>query len=182
MTQPGADPDAAQARQWRVRRQRRSTVTIIVVLLALAGAFYYASSYFTETAPTPSACTTEAPVSALTPKDVSVNVYNSTTRSGLAGAVAKVARTRGFKVKTVANDPLKKKIAQNAQIRFGPEGAESATLLRTHVPGAVLVNDKRKGDTVDLVVGNAWKSFGAVPVVPTPTQTLRPCPTVTVVG
>ena len=47
------------------------------------------------------------------------------------------------------------------------------------MPQAVLVNDKRKGDTVDLVVGHGWKSFGKVPVVPTPTQTLRQCPTVT---
>ncbi len=182
MTQPEIDPDAAQERQWRVRRQRRSTATIIVVLLALAGAFYYASTYFSETAPTPAACTTEAPVSALTPQDVSVNVYNATTRAGLAAAVAKDARTRGFKVKAVANDPLKKKIGQNAQIRFGPDGLESAKLLLTHVPGAVMLNDKRKGDTIDLVVGNRWKSFGKVPVAATPTQSLRPCPTVTVVG
>ena len=80
MTQPETDPEAAQERQWRVRRQRRSTATIIVVLLALAGAFYYASTYFKDTAPTPSACTTEAPVSELKPQDVSVNVYNATTR------------------------------------------------------------------------------------------------------
>ena len=48
------------------------------------------------------------------------------------------------------------------------------------MPQAVYVNDKRKGDTVDLVVGAAWKSFGKVPVTPTPTQTLRQCPTITV--
>ena len=52
--------------------------------------------------------------------------------------------------------------------------------MRTHVPGAVYFNDKRKGDTVDLVVGQAWRAFGKEPVVATPTQTLRQCPTITV--
>jgi hypothetical protein len=164
-------------RTYRVRRQRRSTIVIVVVLLSLAGAFYYASTYFRDTTPTPGPCTTEVPVAPLTPEDVSLNVYNSTSRKGLAASVAKTATDRGFKVKAIGNDPKNATIKQVAQVRFGPEGADSAKLVKSHVPQAVLVNDKRKGDTVDLVVGNAWKSFGKVPVVPTPTQTLRQCPT-----
>jgi len=80
----------------------------------------------------------------------------------------------------VGNDPKDAGVKQVAQIRFGPEGAASARLVKAHVPQAVYLNDKRKGDTVDLVVGAAWKSFGKVPVVATPTQTLRQCPTITV--
>ena len=116
----------------------------------------------------------------LQPPDVSLNVYNSTSHRGLAAAVAKTATERGFKVKAVGNDPVKATITQTAQIRFGAEGAASAQLVKSHVPQAVLVDDKRKGDTVDLVVGQAWKNFGKVPVIPAPTQTLRQCPTVTV--
>jgi hypothetical protein len=113
---------------------------------------------------------------------VSLNIYNSTDRRGLAAAVARSATTRGFKVKAIGNDPKGATIKQVAQIRFGPEGAASARLLKTHVPQAVYLNDKRKGDTIDLVVGQAWKSFGKVPVVATPTQTLRQCPTITIEG
>ena len=167
-------------RSYRVRRQRRATIVIVVVLLGLAGAFYYASTYFRDTAPKPQPCTTEVPVAPLTPEDVSLDVYNSTNRAGLAAAVAKQAGTRGFKVKAVGNDPKGFTVAQVAQIRLGPAGEASAKLLRTHVPQAVLVDDKRKGDTVDLVVGQAWKGFGKVPVIVTPTPTLLPCPTVTV--
>src|SRR5689334_6612901 len=167
-------------RPYRRRRQRRATIVIAVVLLGLAGAFYYASTYFRDTAPKPQPCTTEVPVAPLTPRDVSINVYNSTNRNGLAAAVAKQAGARGFKVKAVGNDPKGQSVKQVAQIRFGPEGEASAKLLKTHVPQAVLVNDKRKGDTIDLAVGRSWKAFGKVPVVVTPTQTLRPCPTVTV--
>ena len=169
-------------RKYRVRRQRRSAIVIAIVLLSLGGAFYYASTYFRDTTPRPGPCTTEQPVDPLRPSDVSLNVYNSTNRQGLAGAVAKTARERGFTVKVISNDPKNAGVKQVAQIRFGPEGAASARLLKLHVPQAVYVNDKRKDDTVDLVVGRAWKSFGKVPVIPTPTQTLRQCPTITVEG
>ncbi|MFM6847720.1 MAG: LytR C-terminal domain-containing protein [Terrabacter sp.] len=172
----GQDPD----RTYHVRRQRRSVIVIALVLLSMAGAFYYASTYFRDTTPKPGPCTTVPPQQALTPQDVSLNVYNSTNRAGLAKTIASAAGDRGFKIKAVANDPKKARIKQVAQIRFGPDGAASARLVRAHVPGGVLVNDKRKGDTVDLVVGQAWKAFGKVPVEAAPTQTLRQCPTVTV--
>lgn len=168
--------------RFRVRRQRRSTVVVIVVLLSLAGAFYYASSYFRATAPKPGPCTTVAPASPLEPADVSLNVFNATNRNGLASAAAKTAIARGFQVKAVGNDPKDASIKQTAQIRFGPKGAASAKLVARHVPGSVQVNDKRTTDTVDLVLGNAWKAFGAPPAVATPTATLPQCPTVTVVG
>ena len=167
-------------RGYRVRRQRRSVIVIAVVLLALAGAFYYTSTYFRASEPQAGPCTTEPVVVPLRPSDVSLNVYNATKRAGLAAAASKTARDRGFKVKVVGNDPKKATIKQNAQVRFGPEGQASAKVVIAHGPGAVGVNDKREGDTVDLVLGNAWKNFGAAPAVVTPTQTLRPCPTVTV--
>ncbi|GAB3886839.1 LytR C-terminal domain-containing protein [Terrabacter terrigena] len=179
---PDAARDAAQDadRTYHVRRQRRSAIVIALVLLSMAGAFYYASTYFRDTTPKPGPCTTVPPQQALTPQDVSLNVYNSTSRAGLAKTVARTAVDRGFKVKAVSNDPKKAGVKQVAQIRFGPEGAASARLVRAHVPGGVLVNDKRKGDTVDLVVGQAWKAFGKEPVAAAPTQTLRQCPSVTV--
>lgn len=167
---------------FRVRRQRRSTVVVIVVLLGLAAAFYYASSYFRETAPVPVPCTTVPVVVPLKPGDVSLNVYNATNRSGLAGASAKEAAARGFKVKKVANDPKKASIKQTAQIRFGPTGADSAKVVQARVPGSVLVNDKRTDDTVDLVLGDAWKKLGAEPPAPVVTQGAPQCPTVTVTG
>ena len=172
--------DEDDGRGYRVRRQRRSVIVIAVVMLGLAGAFYYASTYFRATEPQAGPCTTEPVAVPLKPSDVSVNVYNATKRAGLAAAAAKTATDRGFKVKKVGNDPSKATIGQSARVRFGPDGEASAKLVIAHVPGAVGVNDKREGDTVDLVLGNAWKSFGPVPAVVTPTQTLRPCPTITV--
>ena len=160
---------------YRVRRQRRSIVVILLVLAGLAGAFYYASTYFRTTTSATGPCSTEPVTQLLVPGDVSLNVYNATSRAGLAGTAAKTARDRGFTVKAVGNDPKKASIKQTAQVRYGPDGAASAKLVLTHLQGAVGVNDKRAGDTVDLVIGNGWKAFGPAPAVATPTQTLRPC-------
>src|SRR5690348_14794920 len=145
---------------YRVRRQRRSTIVIVVVLLALAGAFYYASSYWNASEPKPGPCSTETVAVPLAPRDVALNVYNGTDRRGLAKSVAQEAGKRGFTVKAVANDPSKATVKGVAVIRFGPEGAESAALVHTYVPKATMVNDKRKGDAVDLVMGPSWKAFG----------------------
>ena len=147
---------------------------------SLAGAFYYASTYFRDTAPKPTPCTTEAPVAPLQPADVSLNVYNSTSRKGLAAAVAKTATDRGFKVKAVGNDPKKATIKQIAQIRFGPEGAGVGPARQEPRAAGGLRQRQAQGRHRRPRRGPAWKSFGKVPVVPTPTQTLRQCPTVTV--
>ena len=166
--------------EYRSKRQRRTTVTIAVLLLALAGAFYYASTYYRQSTPTPTAaCTTVKPVEPLQAADVSVNVYNATRRAGIAGSTSKVLAKRGFKIKKVANDPLKKTVRKAAEIRYGEAGKPSAELLAAHVPGADLVKDKRKDDSVDLVIGNAWKQLGPVPPQPTATQTLPLCPDAT---
>jgi hypothetical protein len=168
--------------EFRARRQRRAAVTIAVVLLSLAGAFYYASTYFRETAPQPGPCTTEVALPPLLPKDVSINVLNATNRRGLALSTSKTAAQRGFKIASVGNDPRNKAIKEPAQIRHGPDGVDSAKLLAQHIKGAKLVKDKRKGDTIDLVLGNGWKAFGPVPAASSVGPTLPPCPTVTVEG
>lgn len=173
------DDDAVE---FHARRRRRSVLTIAVILLALAGAFYYASSYYRDTEPKPGPCTTEVAVPPLRASDITINVYNATSRRGLALATSKVAVQRGFRIAEVANDPKGKTVKEVAQIRYGPAGEESAKLLAQHVPGAVLVADKRKEETIDLVLGNKWKQFGPVPKATSTGPTLPPCPTVTVEG
>ncbi|MCU1537166.1 MAG: hypothetical protein JWP82_1517 [Humibacillus sp.] len=182
MSQSVEERARRRAKSYRVRRQRRSAVVILLVLLGLGGAFYYASTYFTSSSKPSGPCTTQPVTAPLVPGDVSLNVYNATGRAGLAGSAAATARDRGFTVKSVGNDPKNARIKQAAQVRYGPAGAASAKLVLSHLRGAVGVNDKRAGDTVDLVLGNAWKAFGPAPAVATPTQTLRPCASSTAVS
>lgn len=169
------DEEAAE-HAYHVRRQRRSATTLIVVLGILAAAFYYASTYFRASEPAAGPCTTLLAVTELRPADISLNVYNATKQQGLARDVGAVVTSRGFQLKSVANDPLKKTIKGVAELRHGPEGLESAKVLQRHLPGSVLVADKRQGDTVDLVIGNGFRKFGPVPPQPTPATTAIPCP------
>lgn len=172
--------EEAWERSYRAKRQRRATTTLLVVILMLAGAFYYASTYFQASAPAPGPCTTIISAPELRPADITVNVYNATRKQGLARDAAAVLTQRGFKVRAIANDPLKKAIKGVAELRHGPNGTASALALQKHLPQAVLAADKREGDDVDLVIGAGFTTFGPVPPPATPVTTAIPCPASTV--
>lgn len=87
---------------------------------------------------------------------VTVNVYNSTNRVGLAGDTAKLLGVRGFKIGAVENDPLGVPIESVGEIRYGPKGETGAQLIAYHLPGATLVDDGRKGKKVDVSLGRQF--------------------------
>ena len=113
------------------------------------------------------------------PREVTVNVYNTTYKTGLAKTVADDLLGRGFKVKDVSNDPLRTMQMGTAVIRYGEQGDLAAALLKGYVPDAQLVRDNRAGASVDLVIGNAFTSL--VPqsqVPPLPARPKQEVPTV----
>lgn len=154
----------------------RAGVTILVLLLALFYAFWWAYSYYRDTDPATIAaaaptCVPPNPAVAV-PEATTVNVYNSTTRNGLAASTAKGLTKEGFLIGKIANDPLGKKLPGVAQIRHGAAGTAQAELvLETVGKGGQVVKDKRKGASVDLVLG---KKFTAL--IPLPTPALPACP------
>jgi hypothetical protein len=87
---------------------------------------------------------------------VTVNVYNSTKRVGLAGEAAKLLGVRGFKIANVENDPLGVVIEGKGEIRYGPKGETGAQLMAYHFPGATLINDGRSGKRIDVVLGTQF--------------------------
>lgn len=112
-----------------------------------------------EPEPTPTPCETvlvPAGDSLPAPGAVTVNVYNATSTSGLASKTATALEDRGFATGKVANDPADRVIPGVGEIRFGPKGAEEAQLLLLYVPGADLVELQRKGQRVDLAMGDAF--------------------------
>ncbi len=168
----------------RARRRRRTAITLLVVVAMLAAAFYVASSYFrrpnatagasgcptatatvTAKAKTPAKPVTKAP----SPSQVTVNVYNATSRSGLAGDTAKTVKARGFLVGAVANDPLKKSIAGTGELRYGKGGGAAAAVAKTLLPSAKAVVDSRADASVDLVLGDTYKALAAAPAGTTTT-------------
>jgi hypothetical protein len=180
------------------RKKRRPWATVIVVLLMMAvvfGGTYGAVVLLRGDAAKPeaSAPTTQACVTATVtpgaslpqPSTVTVNVYNATDRAGLAKRTADELKARGFGLGRVANDPLGKSLTNVGEIRYGPTGADNATLLRFYVPKALMVQDERTDATVDLVLGVKYKALAPQKAVdaalakPVPTVSGSGCPTPT---
>ncbi|HMM96205.1 LytR C-terminal domain-containing protein [Phycicoccus sp.] len=168
-------PASVEAR----RRRRRSVVVIGVVLLALFFAFWYGLSYYRAdenaraSKPPPPTCR-PYDAAARTPEQVTVNVFNATTRPGLAGKTAVQLRQDGFLIGLVANDPTKRRPPKVAEVRYGPTGKPDAQLLLKVLPkGSTSTMDTRKDATVDVALGAGFKAL--VPYVVASDQ-LPMCP------
>lgn len=156
----------------RRTRRRRAVITLLMVVLMLFFAFWYAYSYYRSdgaeratptTCPTATATGTATKAAPPLPSKTIVNVYNATTRTGLAAKTAKEVGKRGFVVDKVANDPLKKTVKISAEVRYGSKGKAKALLVQDLVKGSKVVKDKRSNDSVDLVLGAKFKSVAAAP-------------------
>ncbi|MFN8081964.1 MAG: LytR C-terminal domain-containing protein [Kineosporiaceae bacterium] len=160
------DRPATTERRGITRRERRQTITflvffsIIVVLGLLALAAYFGKLDFGvgsgKPAPLPT-CPSTAP--SLAPGAVSVNVYNASSRNGLAMVTMRDLQKRGFKVPAApANDPMKTKVTTMAVVRHGPTGDVAARVVAGAVAGEVtFVQDDRTTSDVDLVLGQTFK-------------------------
>jgi hypothetical protein len=93
------------------------------------------------------------------PADVRVNVYNATSRIGLANTVADELKLRRFRVDRVGNDPLQLTVQSPVQVRYGPRGAGAAQMLRAWFPGADTKLVARADAEVDLVLGMQYEGF-----------------------
>ena len=160
------------------RKKRRQLIVLGVVVLALFFAFWYAWSYYQAdksaraAKPPPATCAPYDP-KVVTPEKTRVNVYNASSRSGLAGSVSRSLADRGFVIGKVANDPSSRKPPKVAEIRYGPKGEAQAKLLRTSLPkGTAMFKDKRKVVTVDLALGPKFTTLAPVPT----TTALPMCP------
>ena len=141
-------------------RQHRSIITISLVVLALFFAAWYAYSYIraddarsareaATATPTTTACE-------MTPEQVEVNVYNATSRPGLAAQVATDLRKRGFVVETVANDPKRAELTGRGELRYGETSLEAARLVEQHVGSFAKKVDERQRTSVDVVLGPTY--------------------------
>lgn len=167
------EPELSRARYVR----RRSLIIIALVALALFFAFWYAFSYYraSDTKPSATAKATCSPYDAkvMAPSKVTVNVYNSTSRNGLAASVSKQLTTRGYVIGKVENDPLNKALKTVGEVRYGSKGSAQAKLAATTMPkGTKLVKDSRKDTSVDVVLGAGFKALATAPT----TTTLPMCP------
>ncbi|MFJ4962634.1 LytR C-terminal domain-containing protein [Streptomyces sp. NPDC088729] len=96
------------------------------------------------------------------PAGIKVNVYNATTRSGLAKAAAAELKKRGFLVGDVGNAPeaYDKKVPGPALLLGAPTATNgSFTVLGTQLPGTVQKTDARTTAEIDLILGAKFRAF-----------------------
>jgi hypothetical protein len=82
---------------------------------------------------------------------VTVKVFNATSRVGLAGLTTAALTDRGFVVASTENATAT--YDGKARIIFGTQGVAQAYTLAAHIDGAALVLDARPDATVDLALG-----------------------------
>ena len=97
------------------------------------------------------------------PAQITVNVFNATTRSGLAKTTADELKRRGFKIGEVGNAAKQydKKVAGTGML-LGPASSLNTSLpvLATQLGTAERRTDAaRTGTAVDLIIGNGFKAL-----------------------
>jgi hypothetical protein len=147
------------------RRARRRRIAQLVAGVLCIYAVGFATGYISKRetvvpveGSTPQTCITLAvfPIDVLPkPSAVTLNVLNGSKRVGMASITADVMKSRKFKINTVGN--FDEYFVENeAEVHYGPEGAQAAQLVAAYIDGAKLVEDTRTGNAVDLVIGQAF--------------------------
>jgi hypothetical protein len=97
------------------------------------------------------------------PSEVSVKVVNASTRSGLAGEVSETLSSLGFKVSepSSADQPTSETV-----IRFSPDQAAAAEVLRATVPSATEAPDPGSTGVLQLVLGQSFDDVVRAPSEP----------------
>ena len=92
-------------------------------------------------------------------QQVTVKVYNGSTRPGLAGEVTDDFRNRRFTTEKPAEN--RNKVDDVAVIRYGPEAVGKAWLVRAYLlnQADVHYDARRKGAVVDVVVGEGFQQL-----------------------
>lgn len=146
------------------RRRRRTALVLTGLLVVLALVFAYAVAYYQgwvdtdEGSVEEAVATSEAPPN-FEPSDVTVNVYNSSGETGLAGRTSEAFNNRGFSVNNIANDPQDADV-EFVELRFGPEAADKASWLQAELlPEAQLVEDDRDGQIIDVALGTDFSEL-----------------------
>ncbi len=89
---------------------------------------------------------------------ITVNVYNGTTRAGLAAATAADLSGRGFVIGATGNE-TRGRFDGTVLIRSGPAGLAAAYTIAPIFDGAVIRLDNRADATVDVTIGSAFDSM-----------------------
>jgi hypothetical protein len=158
----------------------RTPITMVVLLGVLVGGAWWGWNSLTQSSAEPNCVDTKMANDRLTPKQVSVNVYNGGAKAGTAAAVAGILRKRGFHVAKVANEPNGDKISGVA-LRGTEANGPEMRLIAGQVKGKVKPTaDARPDHTVDLVLGRGYPGLRdqGIPSIALPKNTTLCLPSI----
>ncbi|TDB87108.1 LCP family protein [Actinomadura sp. 7K534] len=112
----------------------------------------------------PSAAASRKPANAPTvpPEDISVRVLNAIGTPGLATKAGGQLEELGFEA--TVQPGVARRGLQRTQIRYGPDGADSAKTVAAAIPGAKLKKVSGLGSEVQVMVGADWDGVQKVEV------------------
>ncbi len=154
------DDDAPTEKHKTKWRRIRHGIVLVVLLLALVAAVFVAMGIARgdikiaalEPDPKPTPTCPAGPFSYTETKDVTVNVYNSTGKSGLASSTSEALKKRGFTIGAVDNKRAYVK-GSTAIVVAGPEGLDEAFTVQRNIPGTTFKLDERPDDSVSVILG-----------------------------
>jgi hypothetical protein len=173
----GADPDNPV----RLRRRVLHGVVLVLLLGLIAAAIITATAIISGQLKLPAAESSEEPASVCptatfdyTPNDkINLNVYNSTSRPGLARTVADEFLARKFVVGAVGNTDAGHRGV--AAVVSGAAGQSAAFSVQRNLPGSDYYQDDRADASVDVIVAGDFKELAAAELVDQTPGTLS-CP------
>lgn len=159
--------DGAVATRRKVKWRRvRHGIVLIVLLLALVAAVFVAVGISRgeikiaalQPDPKPTPTCPEGPFSYTATKDVTVNVYNSTGKDGLASSTSEALKKRGFTIGAVDNKQASVE-ASTAVVVAGSEGLDEAFTVQRNIPGTTFKMDDRTDGSVSVMLGMSYKEL-----------------------
>ena len=126
----------------------------------------------TTATPTP----TVSPVLTVTPDKITVHISNDSGVSGLAQQAANDLRLQGFKIGVLSNGNPKKGVS----VAYSAANEDQARTVAAAFPGAVLTQDDKAGEVIQVSIGTGSLNVVEVPnrlgSTPLPTHTLSAGP------
>ncbi|MET3140880.1 UNVERIFIED_ORG: hypothetical protein ABIB19_000341 [Arthrobacter sp. UYEF10] len=152
----------------RLRRRVVHGVVLVLLLGLIAGAIIVALAIMNGQLKLPttagsdeSRATCPGATFDYTPNDkINLNVYNSTSRPGLARSVADELLVRKFVVGAVANTEAG--FRGVAAVVSGAAGQSAAFSVQRNLPGSDYFQDGRTDASVDVILSNDYRELAAV--------------------
>ncbi|MDO5700133.1 MAG: LytR C-terminal domain-containing protein [Bowdeniella nasicola] len=141
-------------------------ITLIVAITHFFGILPspFARDFSTDPAdrptPAPTAVCPPEGAAPVDPAGVTLNVFNGTSRTGLAAATAKLLDERGFTVAKTGNFDLG--YDGSALIRVNEDQIAAGYTVSRLIEGSLVVLHPRESETVDVIIGDGYSNMGSV--------------------